>query len=425
MVDDFELLRAYAERGEEDAFRALVERHAAMVYGTAVRVLGNASLAEETTQATFILLARKVCSLRRGTIVAGWLYRTARFVALETRRAEQRRQQRQDSFGMNDSEQPPWQQISPLLDEAMARLREKERDAVVLRFFEGKSFAELSKSLGTTEAAAKMRVARALEKLRGSLAREGLTISLWALTSAVEANAAPAPPAHLSASTSSAALASIKTNAPPAALVKAALKVMAWNKVKSAAAAAVVILLLGGGTVFVAMKYQHHNARPVTVSTFEPMAGEWEGTFVMSGDGKAEPVKQTVALSIRTERQGRSCEIEMRVLAPGGGVGRVYHFTHSINEAGDRILTVDDPSVAGVSGEGVVTTSFNDRSTGEWHAAFHAVLPDGRGSTDCEWIRKDNELSIVRRDRTEQQGRVSEGLSELRLRKVAANRVAL
>ena len=106
-------------------------------------------------------------------------------------------------------------------------------------------------------------------------------------------------------------------------------------------------------------------------------------------------------------------------------MGRVYHFTHSINEAGDRILTVDDPSVARVIGEGVVTTSFNDRSTGEWHAGFHAVLPDGRGSTDCEWISKDNDLSIVRRDRTEHQGRVSEGLSELRLRKAAANRVAL
>jgi DNA-directed RNA polymerase specialized sigma24 family protein len=91
MPDDFELLRQYVEHGSSEAFEVLVERHSGMLHGAALRVVRDESRAEEITQAVFIILARKAASLRRRTILAGWLYRTAHFVALETLRAERRR----------------------------------------------------------------------------------------------------------------------------------------------------------------------------------------------------------------------------------------------------------------------------------------------------------------------------------------------
>src|SRR5215211_1209282 len=104
MANDYELLREHVEQGSEEAFRTLVERHARMVYGTAWRVLGNAQAAEETAQAVFILLARKASPIRCETILAGWLYRTTRFVALEALRSEKRRRERHEKLAeMNDS----------------------------------------------------------------------------------------------------------------------------------------------------------------------------------------------------------------------------------------------------------------------------------------------------------------------------------
>ncbi len=426
MTDDFQLLREYVERGVEGAFRELVERHARMVHGVAWRVLGDHTAAEEATQATFILLARKASRLREGTLLAGWLYRTARFVALEARRADHRRVQHHAAArDMNQSAEPAWEEISRGVDEALDSLGAKDRDAIVLRFFEDKSFAEVGGALGTTEAAAKMRVTRALEKLRGKLMREGIAVSVMKLSTGLATHGAPEVPATFAQSVSAEALKLSGPSSPPlAALVKGALKVMAWNKVRNGAAIALIILLLGGGAAFIALKQPRDGARPPTMATFEPMAGEWEGTFVMSGDGFAEPLRQDAALSIQTAPDGRSCRIEMRVLAPnGGGITRIFRFTHALNEAGDRIITLDDPGIARPLGEGIVTSGTNKLAKGEWRAGFHAPSPGADGSTDCEWLRRGDELIIVRHDRTKTPQGESGVVSELRLRRAGTARL--
>ena len=95
MMEDWQLLEDYVRRGSESAFRSLVSRHLGLVYAAAFRQVNDSGLAEEVSQAVFILLARKARSLPRRTILAGWLFRTTRFVASRALRSEVRRQRRE------------------------------------------------------------------------------------------------------------------------------------------------------------------------------------------------------------------------------------------------------------------------------------------------------------------------------------------
>ena len=130
-ANDIALLAEYARTGSEPAFAALVERHIHLVHSVALRHVSNPSHAEEITQAVFILLARKARSLGRKTILAGWLYQTARLTAAIFLRAELRRQRREQEAYMESLLNEPtpeiWRQIAPYLDEAMGRLGETDR----------------------------------------------------------------------------------------------------------------------------------------------------------------------------------------------------------------------------------------------------------------------------------------------------------
>src|SRR5690242_3473812 len=95
IMEDIELLQEYATKNSEQAFETLVSRHVNMVYSVAFRQLGNAHHAEEVTQAVFVILAKKSHVLRKGTILSGWLYQTARLTARNFLRGEIRRQQRE------------------------------------------------------------------------------------------------------------------------------------------------------------------------------------------------------------------------------------------------------------------------------------------------------------------------------------------
>ena len=419
MTDDFELLREYVEHGAEPAFRALVERHARMVHGTALRLLGNAMAAEEASQAVFILLARKASSIRRGTVLAGWLYRTTQFVARAALRSDKRRMERHEQLAtMNDPSDSAWPKISLLLEDAMADLNAVDRNAVLLRFFEGRTFAEVALSLGTTEPAAKMRISRAVEKLRQFMAREGITVSATTLPVLLAEQAAPAATDGLIQSISSAALASnAASSASLLTLLKGTLKLMAWNKIRNTALAALLILLLGGTGIFVALEMSRKKNSALTVETFTPMAGEWEGDFEMRSAGAEIPVTQRTAMSVRSLNGGRACEIEMRILQPDGSIAATYQFHHTLNEAGDRIATMDGPSLTRQLVDGTVTVSLNDARTGEWRAGFHAVGPNGSDTTECEWQRRGDELIIRRQDRTETPQGLQERKYEMRLRR--------
>ncbi|HWA27801.1 MAG TPA: sigma-70 family RNA polymerase sigma factor [Lacunisphaera sp.] len=213
-AEDHELLRSYAEDQSEAAFRELVNRHINLVYAGALRRLGgDAHLAQDVTQRVFTALAAGARSLAGRPALAGWLHITTRNQAAQIVRTERRRRTReQEACKMNESEvantssSPDWERLRPVMDGALDELDERDREAVLLRYFEGKSFGELGARLGLSENAARMRVERALDRMHGLLARRGVTSTVGALALALAGETSIAAPAGLAATVSGAAL---------------------------------------------------------------------------------------------------------------------------------------------------------------------------------------------------------------------------
>ena len=271
-MDDFELLQAYASRRAEDAFTALTTRYIDLVYSAAARQTGDAQTAEDVTQAVFLTLARKVGSISRDTILSGWLLCTTRFAAANARRLEQRRQHyeqqaMQSYVGPSESE-AAWRRIAPLLDEALDRLGEKDRAAVVLRFFEQKSLKQVAEKLGASEDGAQKRISRAIEKLRLFFARHGKGVSAAALTGTLAANSVQAAPATLAGSVcaivgsqgvlTGSAVASL-ANATRGALARARLRILAVR-------AGSVAVLLGLAVIAIVLANQSSTDRSVSAA---------------------------------------------------------------------------------------------------------------------------------------------------------------
>ena len=260
---DVVLLRDYARQNSETAFAELVRRHIALVYSAAFRHVGNVSHAEEVTQAVFIILARKAGGLRPGTVLEGWLFETTRLTALSFQRGERRRQFREQEAYMQ-STQPEshddwlWNQLAPLLDEAMARLGKTDRDAVILRFFKDRSVRDVAAALQISEAAAQRRILRAVEKLHRFFTKRGISSTTAILAGELSTHSVQAAPVALAKTVTAVAIAKgAAASGSTLTLIKGALKIMAWTKMKSAVVATAVVLLAAGTTTVVVEKHSH------------------------------------------------------------------------------------------------------------------------------------------------------------------------
>jgi RNA polymerase sigma factor (sigma-70 family) len=244
---DMQLLQEYAGGNSEEAFATLVSRHINLVYSAAFRHVGNPHQAEEITQAVFVILARKAPRLNRATVLSGWLYQTARLTAANFLRTENRRRHREQEAHMQSTANQPepelWKQIGPVLDEAMAQLSETDRNAIVLRFFEDKPLKEVGAALGTTDDAAKMRVNRAIEKMRAFFLKRGVTLSSAGLAASICENSVQAAPVGLAASVALGVGKSAVLAASTSTLATGTLKLMAWSKLNIAIGVAAVAIM--------------------------------------------------------------------------------------------------------------------------------------------------------------------------------------
>jgi RNA polymerase sigma factor (sigma-70 family) len=260
--DDMNLVREYARNNSEAAFAALVSRHVNLVYSVALRQARDPHLAEEITQAVFIVLARKAKSLGPQTILPGWLCRTTRYASADALKIQRRREHReQEAYHMqshlNEEESDAWIQIEPFLDDAIGHLAKSDHDAIVLRFFEGRNLKETGAALGIGEDAARMRINRAIEKLRQYFVKRGVASTAVVLAGAVSAHSVQAAPAMLAKTASAVAFTQGATaSASTLTLVKGALKVMAWTKAKTVIVAGVVVILAAGTTTWAVKQYQ-------------------------------------------------------------------------------------------------------------------------------------------------------------------------
>jgi RNA polymerase sigma factor (sigma-70 family) len=222
-MTDHELLHQYARHGSREALDELASRHVHWVYSAALRqVRGDAHAAEDVTQAVFLALAKKAGSIPQSAVIGGWLFRACRFAAADVRRQAARRVRLESRAATMKPEtiEPPttddretWAKLTPLVDESLSRLSGADRDAVLLRYYQGKTHGEVGAALGVSEEAAKKRVARAVEKLGAMLRRHGATITPAALPALLATNVTTTAPTGLLAMTASPAASALAKTA--------------------------------------------------------------------------------------------------------------------------------------------------------------------------------------------------------------------
>jgi RNA polymerase sigma factor (sigma-70 family) len=272
---DSALMRQYVESQSDEAFAALVTRHINLVYSVALRETSNAESAEEIAQAVFIILAKKANQLRHEKALSSWLFQATRLTAANLLRSESRRRNREQEAHMqsasNDAPDETWAKLGPLMDTAVASLREKDRRAILLRFYEGRNLQEVGAALGASPDAAEKRVSRALDKLRHYFSRRGISSTTAIISEQISANSVQAAPATLAKAVAAMALAKGATaSVSTLTLIKGAMKVMAWTKAKTAAMVGVGVLIAAGMAAFVVRAVPHG-------SDLTAIQGTWTG----------------------------------------------------------------------------------------------------------------------------------------------------
>jgi RNA polymerase sigma factor (sigma-70 family) len=242
MSTDAALLRRYAIEQDEQAFAELVRRHLDLVFAAALRRTGGRThLAEEIAQKVFCDLSRKAAVMAHHPVLVGWLHRCTRYAAIDATRAEIRRQKlAQTLTAMPEVSLPPetsvdWEQLRPVLDEAMDRLSDRDRELMLLHYFNGLTFAEAGARMNLSEDAARKRTGRALDQLRGFLNQRGVTSTSAALGLLLANQPLVAAPAGLASAVTTAAIA-----AAPTGLVASAASMLFMSKLTVPILSAVV-----------------------------------------------------------------------------------------------------------------------------------------------------------------------------------------
>ena len=282
-TDDSVLLRQYAENHSDEAFATLVARHVNLVNSVAVRCVGDPHQAEEVAQAVFITLAKKAAQLRHDKALSSWLFQTTRLTASNFVRGETRRHRREQEAHLqsvlNESGSDLGPRIAPLLDDAVAGLNEKDRQAIVLRFYEDWNLREVGAALGASEDAAEKRVNRAVEKLRAFFAKRGVAVNASGLAVVLSANAVQVAPVGLAVTIATAAALGGTTLITTATATTT--KAIAMTMLQKALITAAIVASVGTGiyearqaSILRAQVRSFRQQRALLTGQIQPMAGD-------------------------------------------------------------------------------------------------------------------------------------------------------
>ena len=204
---DTALLHQWRNTNDADAFAELLARHASMVYGACLRVVRNPGVAEEVAQECFIELMEGPKNIRT---VGAWLHTVATRRALDRLKAEGRRRTREANYAADRAPtvEATWDDTSDYVDEAIAALPDDLREAIVLRFLEGKRQQEIAELLSVSRTTVRSRIENGIEQVRGYLDQRGVLLSAVALTGFLESLPVEAAPSSLLAALGKRALAS-------------------------------------------------------------------------------------------------------------------------------------------------------------------------------------------------------------------------
>ena len=237
-MEDRVLLEQYLRGGSDHAFAEFTRRYQDWVYAIALRQVRDPHLASDVTQNVFVCVARKAAALLSERVPAGGLCRATHFESLKVLREGRRRATREELFASGDvrsARTDSENAIAQELDDALARLRAKDRDLIVLRFMQNKSLKDVAQSFAISEDAAQKRLERALGKLRKKLRRHDVATSSLAVLLASHSLAAA--PANLSSSVAAALASSSAITAPAVHAGFAGIFLMTKAKVAAAAVA--------------------------------------------------------------------------------------------------------------------------------------------------------------------------------------------
>jgi RNA polymerase sigma factor (sigma-70 family) len=370
-ASDAYLLSCFLASGDQAAFGALVQRHGPLVLGVCRRVLSHHQDAEDAFQATFLVLARKAGSIRKGTSLASWLYGVARRVAGDARRAATRRQARERRATNVRHTRPDleaaWRELQAVLAQEVERLPEKYQLPFVLCCLEGMSKAEAAAQLGWKEGTVSSRLAEARRRMQASLTRRGLTLSAALCAVAAAANTASALSSALLTATVRAALGARAGTAAGvsgrvAALANGVTKAMFVGMVKTATA-----LLLAVGFLATAVATQMHRvlADPPAREAAPPEEAKVDQTPAAKpekADAPADPLPAGVVRRLGATRLRHRSSVSQLALSPDGTRVAAY---------GGGVISLWDTRTGGVVRRVSLPSQYLQASL--------AWLADGRG----------------------------------------------